>query len=352
LSGPDATERLRSIGIAADAAGLPFEELRAEFMRRYPGTASLPPADVPDHVFPGLFGGIAAPQLVDAAARIAREWPAELIVNDAAELGGPIAAASAGIPSVTHGFGALTPIHRVRAAAEVVAPLWRSVGLEPRPFCGLYDHLYLDIYPASLQVADMTHVPRSHLLRPVAFDDAGDESSWVPATAPDAAPLVYLTLGTVQREHTVVRIALESIAAQNVDVLVTVGPRGDPAALGPQPDHVRVERYVPQTRVLRHCAVVVSHAGSGTFLATLAAGVPQLCLPQAADQFLNADACQRSGAGLLIQPGAATGAAIGDAVSRLLAEDSFRDRAAVVAAEIAAMPSPAEVAGVLEGLAA
>ena len=37
-------------------------------------------------------------------------------------------------------------------------------------------------------------------------------------------------------------------ATRRVRVLVTVGPAGDPAALGPQPGHVRVERYVPQTR--------------------------------------------------------------------------------------------------------
>ena len=133
-------------------------------------------------------------------------------------------------------------------------------------------------------------------------------------------------------------------------VLVTVGPAGDPDAFGAQPDHVHVERYVPQTRVLRHCSVVVSHAGSGTFLATLAQGVPQLCLPQAADQFLNADACRRSGVGLALDPEEATGPAIGNSVARLLAEHSFRDRAAVRAAEIAAMPDPAEVAGAIEGL--
>ena len=104
---------------------------------------------------------------------VTRGWRPGLVIHDAAEFGGPIAAAVIGVPSVTHAFGALTPPERVAAAADRAAPLWRSVGLEPRPYGGLYDHLYLDIYPASLQSGDMRHVPKRQFLRPVAFDERG-----------------------------------------------------------------------------------------------------------------------------------------------------------------------------------
>ena len=352
LTGPDATPRLAAAGNTAVAVGIPWEDVRSEYRRRYPEAASLAPVEVPDHVFPSLFGEIAPPIVLEDVLRFAREWRPDLVINDAGEFSGPIAAAATGVPSATHGFGALTPVHRVEGAAERVAPLWRSVGLEPRAYGGLYAHLYLDIYPPSLQVAPTDHVPHRQLLRPVAFDDAGDASTIDLEAGPDADPLVYLTLGTINRDRAPLQTALEGIAGLQVRVLVTVGPAGDPEAFGPQPGHVRVERYVPQTRVLRHCAVVVSHAGSGTFLATLAQGVPQLCLPQAADQFLNAAACAASGAGLTLQPHEATAEAIGAAVSRLLDESSFRDAARKLAAEIAAMPGPADVVSVLETLAA
>ncbi len=352
LTGPEGGDRLRPIGIDVDVHGPSFEALRAEHRRRYPEFASLRREQIPDHVFPRLFGEVVAPGAFEAAVAIARAWHPDLVVNDAAEFGGPIAAAVVGIPSVTHAFGALTPVHRVEAAAEAVAPLWRSAGLEPRPYGGLYDHLYLDIYPASLQVPDTGHVPRIQRLRPVPFDDAGDAASVTAGDETEADPLVYLTLGTVVRDQTDLETALEAIAPLPVRVLVTVGPAGDPSVLGPQPGHVQVERYVPQTQVLPRCALVVSHAGSGTFLATLAAGVPQLCLPQAADQFQNAAACVRSGAGLTLQPGEVTRVAVGEAVVRLLGDRAFRERAGTVAAEIAAMPGPADVAGVLETLAA
>jgi UDP:flavonoid glycosyltransferase YjiC (YdhE family) len=163
---------------------------------------------------------------------------------------------------------------------------------------------------------------------------------------------VYLTFGTVFRDPGPLRIALDAIASLDVDLLVTVGPAGDPTTLGQPPGNVRVERYVRQSQVFADCDVVASHGGSGTFLGALGRGIPQLCLPQGADQFLNAEACRRAGVGLALEPAEATRASIEVAVDRLLSEPSFRDRASAVAAEIAAMPGPDEVAAAIERLRA
>jgi UDP:flavonoid glycosyltransferase YjiC (YdhE family) len=116
------------------------------------------------------------------------------------------------------------------------------------------------------------------------------------------------------------------------------------------PDHVTVARWVNQADVLPHCAAVVSHGGSGTFLGALGLGLPQLCLPQAADQFRNAAAAVTTGAGLALAPDAATPEAVRDAVRRILLEDGFRGAAAGLADTIQAMPGPAEVVTVLERL--
>jgi UDP:flavonoid glycosyltransferase YjiC (YdhE family) len=98
---------------------------------------------------------------------------------------------------------------------------------------------------------------------------------------------------------------------------------------------------------LSHCDVVVSHGGSGTVLATLAAGLPQLCLPQGADQFLNAAATTAAGAALSLSPGEVTADAVRDAIVRLLADVAVRDAARSISSSIASMPSPDEVAATL-----
>ena len=268
-------------GIRAVGAGPPELTRPAEVRRRYPELDALPPVEVPEVMFGKMFGAIAAPAMLAELVPVALEWRPELVVADAAEFAGHIVAAELGVPSVTKGFGVLLPERRVAAAGEEVASLWQSRGLEPRPYGGSYDHLYLDIYPPELQPLAATHVPRRQLLRPVADDGTLDDSS--PLPLPDTlsdAPLVYVTMGTVFNSPEPLRVVLAALADLDVRALVTVGPKADPSMVGSQPAHVRVERYVPQHRVLEHCEMVVSHAGSGTVLATLTLGLPQLCLPQ------------------------------------------------------------------------
>lgn len=83
----------------------------------------------------------------------------------------------------------------------------------------------------------------------------------------------------------------------------------------------------------------------------MALGIPQLCLPKGTDQFLNAAASTSAGAGLSIPPALVTGDAVPEAVSRLLAEASFRRSAAAVRESIDSMPTAVDVAPTLEALA-
>ena len=339
-------ERAGIRGVAIAPAGLTsIADVRA----RYPELDALPPLEVGDVMFGKLFGAIAAPQMLAGLAPVALEWQPDLVVADAAEFAGHVMAAELGVPSITKGFGPLLPERRTAAAGEEVAPLWRSRGLEPRPYGGAYDHLYLDIYPPGLQPRAAPHVPRRQLLRPVVDDGQVETSSPLPLpNARSDAPLVYVTMGTVFNNPEPLKVVLAALGELDVRVLVTVGPQADPAAVGIQADHVRVERYVPQSLVLPHCDAVVSHAGSGTVLATLTLGLPQVCLPQGADQFLNAAAVASAGAGISLMPGEGGTAPVRDGVAGVLDDVSFRDAAGRVSSSIASMPSPDDVARVLE----
>jgi UDP:flavonoid glycosyltransferase YjiC (YdhE family) len=344
----EACPRIEAAGFGTFPSGMGGDQRRAEFDRCLAAVSSLPPQQRPDVLFGAFFGEVCTPPMLDDLLPVLDGWRPALVVNDASELAAPLAAQLRRLPHATHAFGALLPERRVVAAGEAVAPLWRAHGLEPGPYAGSYDHLYLDIYPPSLRFGSYDHVPQVQALRPVPFDAATD-SPGQPVVAGDR-PLVYLTFGTVFNDPGLFSAAMEGLAGLDVDVLVTVGPAADPAALGAVPPNVRVERYVPQTQVLPHCAVVASHAGSGTFLATLGLGIPQLCLPQAADQFINAGQGAASGAALTLAPGEASAEAIAGAVGRLLHEPAFAAAARRLAAEIEAMPGPDEVARRLEEL--
>jgi UDP:flavonoid glycosyltransferase YjiC (YdhE family) len=328
---------LRERGFDAVPAGV-FEVVPSPLRNPPAAIAALPPAERPDHLFAVVFGPLRAEPMLADLEPIVESWQADLLVCEQAELAGPIAAARHGVPNVSHAFGRLLPAARVARARESMADLWRAHGLEPRPYAGTYDHLYVDIYPPSLQSDDTAHLGAVQLVRPadpIAPDDT-------------AEPLVYVTLGTVFNDDVpLFLVAVEAARELGIRVVVTVGPGNDPDVLGPQPSHVTVEQFVPQAELLPACAAVVSHAGSGTFLAALAAGVPQVLLPQAADQFLNAQAGEEGGVAIAVPRAEVSVARVRDALERVIGDNAFRLAAERVRAEISAMPAPAAVAAEL-----
>lgn len=55
------------------------------------------------------------------------------------------------------------------------------------------------------------------------------------------------------------------------------------------PPNVAVVDYLPHTAVLGHTSLVISHGGLSTVMATLAHGVPLVCIPQGRDQSFNTE---------------------------------------------------------------
>jgi UDP:flavonoid glycosyltransferase YjiC (YdhE family) len=347
-TGADALPAIEAAGIPASAAGLTAPRRMAEFLDRFPEARALAPQDLPAFMFPRLFADVSLRHMLPDVERIVSEYRPDLLLHEVGEMSAAIVAARLGIPHVTHGFGARLRPARLVDSEEWAAPFWATAGLTPPARCGAYDHLYLDIYPPCLDPGYSDDVGEAQLLRPVTLDLAVDDplSNWL--ERPDERPLVYVTFGTVfNATDGAFGAAIDALQQLDVRVLVTVGRLGRLDAFGVLPERFAVAHYVPQHLTLRHAAIVVSHGGSGTLLATLARGLPQCCLPQAADQFNNASAIARFGAGIAIQPEHADTDAIGTAISALLEVGDYRERAGLVADDIASMPSPQEVATML-----
>jgi len=54
------------------------------------------------------------------------------------------------------------------------------------------------------------------------------------------------------------------------------------------PPNVMIRSFIPHSYVLSKCAAVVTHAGHGTVIRSLAFGVPLVCMPMGRDQTANA----------------------------------------------------------------
>ncbi len=293
--------------------------------------------------------------MLDPLLQTINAWAPALVISETGVLAAPLACGLSGCPQLTPGFGMPPPPTLLQDAADAFAPYWQvKTGGPPPADLGLYKHPYLDIYPRSLQPADLQCTPRCQALRPctpLRVEQVALPSALSARCAGlETWPLVYLTLGTVVNHSQALRLAAQALVELPLRLVVTVGNDGDPALLGPLSDNVHVERFIAQSALLPHCDLLISHAGSGTFLAGLAHGPPQLALPQGADQFVNARALEASGSGIALRGLDVNADRIRDAVQRLLQTVDAPREAAHLAAEIAQMPSADEVAGLLERL--
>jgi UDP:flavonoid glycosyltransferase YjiC (YdhE family) len=349
-TGADACRTVRAAGIEAVEAGLADTEVAPMRAAARGAAAGVPPQDIPTVVFPLLFGAARAAPMLAALLPVAREWRPDLLVHEHGELAAPLVASVLGLPHVVHAFGGGIPPAILTDGSRSVADLWSQHGLPVPPYAGCFEHLYLDICPASMQTVPLGHIPAVQAARPVSH--GGEELRDLDALLPedDGRPLVYVTLGTVNNQVELLHAVAEAVWSLDVRLLVTVGHGLDPAALGDLPPGVRVQTWVPQAAVLPLCSAVVSHGGSGTMLATAAHGIPQLALPQAADQFRNAEGLVRAGAGLALHPDVATPEVVAAAVREVLDRVELHEGARRVRDEIAAMPGPDEVVDRLETL--
>lgn len=347
-TGTEAHPWLDRIGIEHVPAGIDTSTRHRSAMELVPHLQEVPPHDRRALIGPATFGRVAAPpMLADLRGVVARTSP-DLVITEPCELAAPLIAHVHDLPHVTVGFGGLLPDAVVEGMAAAVAPLWHAAGRDAPADAGLYGARYLHPFPPSFGALP-EHLPVS-AMRGGGFDGAAtDPPPWV-AELGTARHLVYVTFRTEHQPAAPLVAMMSALAALDADAVITVGSRADPATLPTSPNNVRIERFVPQRALLGRASLVVSHAGSGTVLGAAAHGVPQVCIPLAADQFDNALAVEAAGAGDHVPAAGATTDVLHAAMARLLADPPAG--AARVAAEIAAMPAPTELVGVIEALAA
>jgi UDP:flavonoid glycosyltransferase YjiC (YdhE family) len=288
--------------------------------------------------------GAARPLAVDLLD-LAQEWRPEVVVREIWEFGGAVVAARLGVPCVVHGIGPWLNAEEVAGVGhERLLQLGAEHGLDDE-LAWLAGDLYVDPCPPSLQIETATPPPPNvQLVRPIPFDTTRDGAG---AGFPDGiGPAIHVTLGTIMhRRRGVLEAVMEELATFPARIVVTTGPGREP--LGALPANVRVAEYVPLTALLPECDLVVCHAGWGTLIASLAHGVPLVCLPLGADGFTNAERCTTVGVGAVAD---GTPGSVRRAVADVLRDDAYHLLAAAAQAEIEAMPGLDEAVARVEAL--
>jgi MGT family glycosyltransferase len=178
-----------------------------------------------------------------------------------------------------------------------------------------------------------------------------DDPAWAGGFDPPAGdePLVLVGMSSTYMDHAgALQRAADALGKLPVRALITTGPAVSPDQIT-APRNVTVVERAPHREVMKHASAVVTHAGHGTVLKSLAAGVPVVAVPLGRDQLDNAARVQHHGAGIRLKPTAKPDA-IAAAVRRVVDEPSFRASAERLAAAIAAETADDRAVQELEGL--
>ncbi|MFJ9773244.1 macrolide family glycosyltransferase [Kitasatospora sp. NPDC101157] len=180
------------------------------------------------------------------------------------------------------------------------------------------------------------------------LDNREREGSW---TRPqDAQQVLLISLGsTFTRQPAFYRACLEAFGGlPGWHVVLQIGRSTDPAELGPVPANVEVHQWVPQFAVLQQADAFITHAGMGGCSEGLYCGLPMVAVPQAADQFENADRLVELGVARRLDTDLATADALRSAVLELTGDPKVAARLAELSAEVRAGASVSRAADLVE----
>jgi MGT family glycosyltransferase len=169
-------------------------------------------------------------------------------------------------------------------------------------------------------------------------DRSATQGTWRRPAAAEGRKLLLVSLGSAFTKQPAFYRACAEAFADLPDwyVVLQIGAFTDEADLGTLPGNVEVHRWVPQLDILRRADAFITHAGAGGSQEGLATGTPMVAVPQAADQFGNADMLQALGVARHVPMDRADAATLREAVLALVADPEVAARAAELREQTAA----------------
>jgi UDP:flavonoid glycosyltransferase YjiC (YdhE family) len=282
-----------------------------------------------------LFAAMAV-RLADETVTLADEWQPDLVLHEGLAVVGALVAARRGVPSVLVDALIYDGRRLYDAVRSHLDGLARRHGVESLP------------EPADAVVAIPPSLVGERRGRPMRYVAARRDGEVPDGLARHGdRPVVLVSRSTVAdpRPDRMMSRVVGAAAGADVDVVLVRPDRA--VAHRPLPPNVTTTDWLPFAEVMPKVAGVLHHGGAGTVMTALAAGVPQAVVPGAGDRTLHARLVAARGAGLAVPTPEITAATL----ERLVSDPELARGAREVAAEIAAMPTPAELVEPLVTLA-
>jgi UDP:flavonoid glycosyltransferase YjiC (YdhE family) len=342
---------VQKLGFQCRAAGMDY--LWSEGLASFPEIAQAPRG--PEQIR-WLTEQVGFPRLCRPMAEdllgLFEEFQPDLVVVDWAEWGGRLAADIADIPYAACSWGYEADMD-FSYSWNLYDDLRREFGLGPAPVRDRSGAPWLRISPLPERWVrnSAPSSPTTHRFAMDILDAPSDATlpAWFDQL--DDRPLIYATMGTVLPIAPLIQWLIDGLSPLPANVMITTGTGFDPSSLGPLPGNVHVEQFIPQSLLLEHCDLIVSHAGFGTILGAMQHGVPMILLQLAADHWYNAERCVELGVAHTVGRNARTPEGLSDLARNALADQALRANAATMKAAFAELPDVSDAVPLLERLA-
>jgi MGT family glycosyltransferase len=161
--------------------------------------------------------------------------------------------------------------------------------------------------------------------------------------------LVYLSLGSLgSADVDLMRRLVATLAHSPHRFVVSKGPQHDEYELA---DNMRGAEFLPQTTILPHVDLVITHGGNNTVTECFHFGKPMIVLPLFWDQYDNAQRVDELGFGVRLDTYGHEPDELRGAVERLLGDDALRARMHPIAERLQASPGTIKAATLIERVA-
>jgi len=416
---PSFAEVVTAAGLEAIPAGMDWDE--RHLLQTVPELRPIPQMYRGEWIMKNIFLDRSPRSMVPDLLKIIGAWRPDMIVAGSFEYGAALAAESAGIPYANANYTIRwNPWILKLAMGRSIGKLRKSFGLSEDPDLRAFGR-YLDLcfappswtFESALLRPALTRLVTAKVLHSdlplrqrvsgiralllqrmfaravrrqsdfhrqplptLHFVGQAPARKQAPETLPwmkgmPRQPIIFVSLGTVLSADypEIFEKILAALEDQPVNLVLTLGGKGDPARFGPRAPNVRILPFVTQEEIralLPQVALCINHAGYSSVMEALLHGVPLVLFPLVSDAPMNTQMCLSSGVtpelqpsvwglspkGLpVIRPEKLTPEIIRAAAMKALHDPSYRNAARRLQRELADRLSPDDAVGLLEQIA-